>query len=250
MGNCSSQPSNFEQSRQAIVEAAQSNRLLTMEIEFSLRCNFSCPYCYVPQPDYFNGELTSEEIRDVILQARALGAQKIIILGGEPTLYHGIREMIGFIRDQGLEVELFTNGSGVSPEMARFFFAHRVRVVLKMNTFDPALQDRLTGKNGAYGIIQSALRVLKEAGYPAGETAFLAVSTVICSPNVPELPRLWQWLRDQGIAPYFEIITPQANALDNQWLFVEPARVHALFEQLADIDRRRYGISFNSSLAR
>lgn len=245
MGNCSSRLPNFEQSRQAIIEAAQSNRLLTMEIEFSLRCNFSCPYCYVPHESFFHDELAPEEIRDAVLQAKALGAQKIIILGGEPTLYPRIREMIGFIRAQGLDVELFTNGSGVNPEMARFLFANKVRMVLKMNTFDPVLQDRLTGKKGAFGIIQSALTDLKEAGYPNHEDAFLAVSTVICHPNLPELPRLWQWLRDQGIAPYFEIITPQANALDNQWLFVDSARIHALFEELADIDRRRYGISWD-----
>ena len=242
MGNCSSPPSNFEQSREAISRAAQTNRLLTMEIEFSLRCNFRCPYCYVPQADFFNDELSPEEIQDAILQAKALGAQKIIILGGEPTLYPGIRVMIGFIRRQNLDVELFTNGSGVSRELAEFLFASKVRVVLKMNSFDPALQDRLTGKKGGYGIIQSALTVLKETGYPAGEEAFLAVSTVICRPNLLELPRLWQWLRDQGIAPYFEIITPQANALSNQWLFVEPVRLHALFRELSDIDRCRYGI--------
>jgi radical SAM protein with 4Fe4S-binding SPASM domain len=245
MGNCSSQPSNFEQSQEAIIEAAKNNRLLTMEIEFSLRCNFRCPYCYVPQSEFYKDELTPEEIHNAILQAKGLGAQKIIILGGEPSLFPGIKEMIGFIRDQGLIVELFTNGSGVSREFAQFLFANKVRVVLKMNTFDRELQDRLTGKKGAYGIIQSALKVLKEAGYPSGEDAFLAVSTVICRSNLPELPRLWQWLRDQGIAPYFEIITPQANALSNQWLFVEPAIVHGLFKELSEIDHRRYGISWD-----
>jgi radical SAM protein with 4Fe4S-binding SPASM domain len=245
MGNCSSQPSNFEQSQEAIIEAAKNSRLLTMEIEFSLRCNFHCPYCYVPPSDFFNDELTPEEIHCAILQAKAMGAQKIIILGGEPSLYPGIKEMIGFIRHQGLMVELFTNGSGVSQEFARFLFTNKVRVVLKMNTFDPALQDRLTGKKGAYDIIQSALTVLKETGYPSGEAAFLAVSTVICRPNLPELPRLWQWLRDQGIAPYFEIITPQANALNNQWLFVEPAQVYRLFKEVSDIDHRRYGICWD-----
>lgn len=216
-----------------------------MEIEFSLRCNFSCPYCYVPHPDHFTGELTSDEIREVILQARDLGAGKIIILGGEPTLYPGIREIIRFIRAEGMEVELFTNGSGVTREFAAFLFENKVRVVLKMNTFDPELQDRLTGKKGAYGIIQSALAVLKENGYPSGEDAFMAISTVICRPNLKELPRLWRWLRDQGIAPYFEIITPQANALSNQWLFVEPPEIFQLFQELSEIDHRYYHISWD-----
>jgi radical SAM protein with 4Fe4S-binding SPASM domain len=80
---------------------------------------------------------------------------------------------------------------------------------------------------------------LKDAGYPSKE-AFLAVSTVICAPNIDELPRMWRWLRDQNIAPYFEMITPQANALSNQWLFVDSLRVYELFKKLAQIDREHY----------
>lgn len=244
MGSCSSPTSNFEQSLPAIFEAVKANRLLTMEIEFSLRCNFKCPYCYVPQDEYLNNELKDAEIRDAINQAKELGAKKIIVLGGEPTIYPRIKEMIRFITGLGLEVEMFTNGSGVTPEFARFLFDHKVRTVLKMNTFDEHLQDKLAGRKGAYQLIQSALKAVKAAGYPSDD-AFLAVSTIICRPNMQELPEFWQWLRDQGIAPYFEIITPQANALNNHWLFVEPPEIHALFEQLALIDKEKYGIEWD-----
>jgi radical SAM protein with 4Fe4S-binding SPASM domain len=239
MGNCFRVPSSFEQDLPAIRDAVQNNRLLTMEIEFSLRCNFNCPYCYVPKEDSFSEELTLEEIRDVITQAQAMGAQKIIILGGEPTIYPHLKTLIEFARSKGLQVEIFTNGTGLDEELTTFLFANKVRVVLKMNTFDPELQDRLSGKKGAYSVIHSAFEALRNAGYP-DNGAFLAVSTVICAPNINELPRLWRWLRDQNIVPYFEMITPQANALNNQWLYVEPARVHRLFKDLAEIDRQRY----------
>jgi radical SAM protein with 4Fe4S-binding SPASM domain len=239
MGNCLSVPSNFEQNLPAIRDAVRNNRLLTMEIECSLRCNFNCPYCYVPKADVFRDELTIDEIQDVIAQAQSMGARKIIILGGEPTIYPGLVSIVGFIRSRGLQVELFTNGTGVDDELAAYLFANQVRVVLKMNTFDPELQDRLSGKKGAHTVIHSALEALRKAGYP-GKEAFLAVSTVICAPNIEELPRLWRWLRDRNIVPYFEMITPQANAVENQWLFVEPQRVHQLFNELSEIDRRDY----------
>ncbi len=244
MGNCSSLPPNFEQDLPAIMDAVENGRLLTMEIEFSLRCNFSCPYCYVPQPEYFESELTRQEIKDVLVQAKALGVRKIIILGGEPTIYPHIKEVVQFIIDQEMEVELFTNGSGVDADLANFFYSLGVRVVLKMNTFDSELQDKMSGKKGAYTIIQKALKHLQDVGYPSDD-AFLAVSTVICAPNIEELPSLWRWLRDRQIAPYFEMITPQANALENQWLFVESERAHTLFKELAQIDREHYGIEWD-----
>lgn len=231
---------NFEFSPQAIDLAVRQGRLLSMEIEFSLRCNFHCPYCYVPREDQLKNELSLVEIRDAIMQAKTLGARKIIILGGEPSIYPHTLDLIGFIRDQGLEVEMFTNGTGVTLEFARALHRMNVRVVMKMNSFDEALQDRLSGHPGAYRIIRSALSHLKQAGYPSPDH-FLAVSSIICRQNIAELPRMWQWLREQGIAPYFEIITPQANARTNEWLYVQPLELERLFRDLADLDRRLFG---------
>lgn len=234
-------PANsFEFSPQAIAEAVRRGRLLTMEIEFSLRCNFRCPYCYVPTKEQLQDELSIEEIRAAILQAKALGAGKIIILGGEPSIYPHTPELIGFMRENGLTVEMFTNGSGISEAFAAMLHGHGVRVVLKMNAFDAELQNRLSGHADAYRIIHAALSRLKAAGYPSAEH-FLAVSSVICRQNIADLPRLWQWAREQQIAPYFEIITPQAHALDNGWLNVAPPELEQFFRTIAALDRRLFG---------
>ena len=211
-----------------------------MEIEFSRLCNFRCSYCYVPTDKELSNELSCQEIKDVILQAKELGARKIIILGGEPSIYPYLKEMITFIREGGLTVEMFTNGSGVSRELARFLAEKEVRVILKCNSLDETLQDTLAGKKGAYGIIRTALNNLKGAGYPSRQ-AFLALSTVICRQNIEELPNMWQWLRDQDIEAYFEVMTPQENAIHNTWLAVPPAEIEALFTTLAAIDRDSYG---------
>ena len=135
---------------------------------------------------------------------------------------------------------MFTNGSGITPELATILAQERVRVVMKMNSRTPEEQDRLAGKKGAFAIIEAALSHLRQAGYPS-ERLFLAVSTIICRQNIEELPQLWQWLREQNIEPYFEILTPQANALENSWLEVGGAELKTLFQQLAALDRARFG---------
>lgn len=232
--------SNFEFPPQAITKAVLQNRLLSMEIEFSLRCNFRCPYCYVATQDQFEDELSLDDIRSAILQAKALGAGKIIVLGGEPSIYPHTPELIRFMRTSGLEVEMFTNGSGITDAMAAMLYEHNVRVVLKMNSFDESLQNRLSGHPQAFRIIQATLSRLKAAGYPSGDR-FLAVSSIICRQNMAELPGLWQSLREQGIVPYFEIITPQANAAVNQWLYVAPPDLERLFRKIAELDSRLFG---------
>lgn len=231
---------NLEFSKEEISAAVAADRLLSMEIEFSRECNFRCAYCYLADRTARADELSREEIRDVISQARDLGARKIIILGGEPTIYPHLIEMLRFIGSLGLVIEIFTNGSGIDAELAAVLAEQRARVVVKMNSRDAAIQDHLAGKRGAFAIIGQALEHLRRVGYPAKDR-FLAASTVICRQNLAELPALWQWLREQDIEPYFEILTPQANALENTWLDVEASELRALFAQLSQLDRQRYG---------
>jgi radical SAM protein with 4Fe4S-binding SPASM domain len=239
MNVCSTQLSNFEFTKEEIEHTAKSNRLLSMEIEFSLRCNLRCQYCYVPDEKNLENELTREEIRDTILQAKALGARKIIVLGGEPMVYPHIMEMLEFIKENGLNIELFTNGSKITPDIARRLFALDTFVVLKMNSRVENIQDALSGKQGAYKNIQEAFKNLKAAGYP-GKSGNFAVSTIICQQNIEDMPAMWEWLREQNIIPYFEMITPQGKARANEWLYVSIPRLEEIFKKLAEIDRVKF----------
>jgi radical SAM protein with 4Fe4S-binding SPASM domain len=227
---------NLEFTEQEIREATAADRLLSMEIEFSRICNFRCTYCYVEEETEKVNELSRDEIKDAILQAKELGARKIILLGGEPSIYPHLAEMINFLDREGLEIEMFTNGAGITPEMACILAKARVRVALKMNSRNEELQDQLAGRKGAFIIINRALAHLQEAGYPSKEL-FLAISTVICQQNIEELPSLWKWLRQENIEPFFEVITPQANVLKNDGLTVSPTQLKNLFTELSTIDR-------------
>jgi len=231
---------NLEFTEQEIREAVAHGRLLSMEIEFSRFCNFRCSYCYVEEKTACADELSRSEIKDVILQAKELGARKIIILGGEPSIYPHLIEMLHFLGKEGLEVEMFTNGSGIDAALAAVLAEERVRVALKLNSRDEKIQDQLAGKKGAFQLIHRALATLRAAGYPSREL-FLAISTVICRQNFEELPAMWSWLRKANLVPYFEVITPQANAVDNSWLGVGSRELKELFVQLAAIDREKFG---------
>lgn len=231
---------NLEFSETEVREAVAAGRLLSMEIEFSRLCNFRCAYCYVEEREGSADELTGDEIHSVLLQAKQLGARKIIILGGEPSIYPQLPEMITFLADNGLAIEIFTNGSGVTKELAKLLASKKARVVLKLNSRNSHLQDKLAGKKGAHAIIDQALANLRSAGYPKNGL-FLALSTVICRQNIEELPDLWRWLRQEGIEPYFEVITPQANAVENSWLNVSGPELKELFTELAAIDREEFG---------
>ncbi len=233
-------------SGEEISECLSRKGLLSIELEFTRRCNLRCTYCYSSAGEPLENELTIKELKFVIDQAKDMGARKIILLGGgEPLLYEGLEEIVNYISSIRLKQILFTNGALLNSKSVSFLFRNKVSVVLKRNSFQPDVQDMLAGVEGAFSKINRGLELLIAEGYPDGN-ASLGIQTVICKQNYEEIPAMWIWARERGIIPYFEILTHQGRARDNADLYVSNSEIRAIFETLERIDRERIGIVWNS----
>jgi radical SAM protein with 4Fe4S-binding SPASM domain len=231
----------LEFSQEEIAEARAKKGLLSLELELSRACNLRCIYCYASSGLPMENELSLSEIQDVVDQAVALGAKKIIVLGGgEPLLYPDLIDVIDYILSKDVKADLFTNGTLITPSKASALYDRGVAVVVKMNSRRPDIQDFLAGHSGTFQAIERGLEALKAAGYP-DETHILGVETVICRQNYEELPQLWQWVRKQGIIPYVEVMTLQGRAKEYPDLEVSIQKTRTLFETLARIDAEEFG---------
>jgi len=229
---------------QDIADSIARHGLLTMELELSRICNLNCIYCYAGSGAALPGELSYDEIIGAMHQGADLGARKIIVLGGgEPTAYPRIMDVLREIHSRGLEIELFTNATLLTPALVDEFLKLGVNPVIKSNSRDPEIQDLLAGKKGTHAAIQNGLKLLQDAGYPTDELS-LGAQTIVCNQNYDELPDMWRWLRDQSIIPYFEMITEQGRAKENGDLAVTTERLQTLFTELSRIDREEYGIEW------
>lgn len=215
-----------------------------MELELSRICNLRCIYCYAEAGEKLENELSYAEIQDAVDQAVGLGARRIIVLGGgEPLAYPRIMDVLRSLHERGLGIDLFTNTTLITPEMAREFFAMGVNPVVKLNSMRADIQDKLAGCRGAFDDIQKGFAALREAGYPTKELP-LGVQTVICGQNLDELPEMWTWIREQGMTPYFEMITMQGRARKHRSLNVTLEQMRELFDKLSQIDRERFGLEW------
>ncbi len=230
---------NFTFLLDEIKEAARNNRLLSLEIEPTLACNYHCPYCYAANNDIPDNELSFDELCDVINQAHKLGARKVVLLGGEPLIYDRLFDLIDFISSLEMATELFSNGALLTSKMAMKLFEKKVNLVLKLNSFKADVQAQLTGEENALANAKAAIENARNAGYPA-EDVRLAISTVISNANIDEMEELWRYARDNGITPYFEAITPQGKANENSWLQPDSGKLQSVFERLSEVDRE-YG---------
>lgn len=215
--------------------------LLSIELEFSKRCNLKCKYCYAYAGEKLSNELSLQEIKAVIDQAANLGAKKIVLLGGgEPLMYETIPEIVKYIYEKRLQQTIFTNGILLTKELSALFFKYKVSIVVKKNSNIPFVQDELSGVNGSFEKINTGINRLIETGYP-NKDCLLGIQTIICKQNIKEIPELWIWAREQAIIPYFEIITYQGRAIRHPELFVPIEEIKTVFEKLRDIDMERFG---------
>ena len=122
------------------------------------------------------GPLDQQELDRMLSQSDLVIAQsyaptdydwRIGVLDGELENHRRLLPITRFARSQDLEVEVFTNGAGITEDVARELFESRVPVVLRMDSLDEEIQDLLTGTEGSFELIEQAFWRVREAGYPS-----------------------------------------------------------------------------------
>ena len=226
-----------------IQDAVDNNKLLTLDIETSRICNFKCVYCYAGSGKKLSNELSFDELKNVILQARDLDVRNITVIGGgEPFLYPHFMELVTFIKELGIQENIFTNGTLITKDLAQELLGMKIQLVAKLNSLKPEVQDYLAGVKGVGVKILKNLEMLQEIGY--NKNNMLGVESIICKQNYPELPEMWRWARDRGIIPYFEMITFQGRAKLHD-LNVGIPELEKLFRELLKIDEEHYGFTWD-----
>lgn len=132
--------------------------------ESTAACNLSCRHCRRLEGDT-NGELTTQEFRDVIDSAVELGRPLIVFSGGEPLLRDDWYELADHARSRGLPTALATNGTLIDAAASRRIAAagfHRVSV--SIDGADAATHDDFRGMAGAFERALAGIAELRRLG--------------------------------------------------------------------------------------
>ena len=136
------------------------------ELDLTYRCNNNCRHCWLQlssnAPEK-NDELSFDEIRDIVDQARALGTRKWGISGGEPMLRPDFAEIFDYITRKASSYKLNTNGSLITPKIAVLMRRKGSKMVaLYGATAD--VHDHITRRPGSFEATMRGFAYLKEAG--------------------------------------------------------------------------------------
>lgn len=143
---------------------ADRNVPYTLTLEITRRCNLSCQHCFSIEAGG-REEMATDELRDAITQARALGTFTVLMTGGEATGHPDFLDLVAHARGLGMLVHFYTNATLVTPQMARRLAELGVaKTGVSLYGATAATHDWLTREPGSFERTVRGAARLHEAG--------------------------------------------------------------------------------------
>jgi cyclic pyranopterin phosphate synthase len=182
-----------------------ARRIRYLRVSVTDRCNYRCSYCMPEELEdrmQFQPKaalLTFEELEHIVSVFARLGVRKVRLTGGEPTVRHGIVDLVRRIAGvSGIEQVVMTTNGHLLGELAQpLREAGLVAVNVSLDTLDPARFRELTARGDLARV---------QAGIDAAVAAGLRVKTnavALAGVNDGELVALCEDAWRRGAIPRF-----------------------------------------------
>ncbi|HYP27484.1 MAG TPA: radical SAM protein [Blastocatellia bacterium] len=145
-------------------------------LHLTAKCNLKCPYCYNQEHRFqfiqlsrkkdlkeTRAEGSKEDFFNIIDEAARLGFGEVKITGGEALLNKDAIEIAARAKSRGLHVNLLTNATLITPEMARSIAKAVDSISISLDSAHPEEHDAVRGR-GTHAKVLEAIRMLRDAG--------------------------------------------------------------------------------------
>ncbi|MDH5414947.1 MAG: radical SAM protein, partial [Flavobacteriaceae bacterium] len=139
---------------------------LNGSIDLTYRCNNNCRHCWLrissKSPEEQN-ELTIDEIKKLVDDARSMGCCRWSISGGEPMLRPDFAKIFDYITRKSISYSINTNGTFITPKIAKLMKRKGSKMVVLYGA-TPEVHDHITRNPGSFEAAMRGFSYFKEAG--------------------------------------------------------------------------------------
>ncbi|MEE8366192.1 MAG: heme d1 biosynthesis radical SAM protein NirJ [Gammaproteobacteria bacterium] len=162
------------------------------------RCNLTCKHCYATSADIdFPGELSTEQVYEVMDDLKSFGVSVLILSGGEPLMHPDIFEISRHAKEMGFYLGLSTNGTLITKDnitdIARIGYDY---VGISLDGMRET-HDRFRRKQGAFDESMQGIRLCRDVGLKVG------LRFTLTRDNAAELPDLLQLMADEDVDKFY-----------------------------------------------
>jgi radical SAM protein with 4Fe4S-binding SPASM domain len=178
---------------------------LAAHMDITWRCNERCVHCYLDHDG--KGEMSTDEIKDVLRQLADCSTFFLSISGGEPLLRRDCFEILEYARALRFNVKLKTNAVMIGPkEAARIRKLGIEQVQISLYSHRPEVHDAITKLPGSLRRTTNAIRHLKANGVK------VSITNVLMKYNSRDVKAVKQLAAELGVNFVVDpTITPMLN---------------------------------------
>jgi MoaA/NifB/PqqE/SkfB family radical SAM enzyme len=135
-------------------------------IDLTYRCNNNCRHCWVrisPESSEKNNELSLEQIKKIVEEAKGMGCRRWAISGGEPMLRPDFLDIFDYISRNSNSYSINTNGTLITPKIAKLMKRKGTKMIALYGA-TTEVHDYITRNPGSFDAVLRGFRYLKEAG--------------------------------------------------------------------------------------
>lgn len=158
------------------------------------RCNLHCAHCYTESLNqFYPGELTTAEGRDLIDDLAGFGVPVVLFSGGEPTTRTDLPTLVSRAIQGGIQPVLSTNGTLLTDSLVSGLWdAGLRRVGISLDGLEET-HDKFRGSKGAFQAALDGIRRSIQAGMR------VSVRVTLTQRNYEDLPGLFELAESEGV---------------------------------------------------
>lgn len=210
-------------------------------------CNFRCSFCAVDYIGYKNVRLDKSVLMNTLTSMAENGVRSVMFGGeGEPTLYRDLPEMINHAKDEGLDISITTNGTGLSTRFISecLFNLTWIKVSLNAGTKETYAKIHRTDKKD-WDLVWKNISESVEAKRLGGYQTTIGVQAILLPENASEMKLLVAQARSIGVD--YVVIKPYSQHLSSitkQYEGLNYADYETLAEELAEFNTETFHVVF------
>lgn len=173
--------------------------------ETTAACNLKCIHCRASAVDFRSpDDLTTEESFALLDSIASFAKPVIVLSGGEPLVRDDIFDIAAHGTSLGLKMVLATNGTTVTPEIARRMKEVGIqRISVSIDGASAATHDKFRRQDGAFDAALTGIERAKSVGIP------FQINTSITRHNLEEIPAIMDMaVRIGAVALHIFLLVP------------------------------------------
>lgn len=138
-------------------------------LELTEQCNLECIHCYADSSPRIptHGHLSTVDYKRVIEEAKELGCRQLQFIGGEPTIYRDVQELLDYSSRIGFDfIEIYTNAVRIPDSLLGCFKENDINVAFSFYCHNPEIHDTITSHNGSHSRTVANIKNMVAAGVP------------------------------------------------------------------------------------